>query len=123
MHAVRTHRRNRSDKEQESLLAVQDKVLAGLRAVSSSSLTPDLHRAVRAALLPLVTQPGFIKKVAFAEQGSRSYLRRRLVSPSLARSRARPACLIVKHVVFNRLRDSEGRIPNLLTLRGHATLG
>lgn len=56
--------RCRFNKEQEALLGVQDKVLAGLRSVSSW-LTPDLHRPVRAALLPLVTQPGFIKKVAW----------------------------------------------------------
>lgn len=58
--------RCRFDREQEALLGVQDKVLAGLRAVSSW-LTPDLHRPVRAALLPLVAQSGFIKKVAYTK--------------------------------------------------------
>eukprot|EP00752_Nemacystus_decipiens_P014731 g13119.t2 len=51
----------RSNKEQDALLGAQDKVLAGLRAISSS-LATDQHRAVRAALLPLVAQPSFIKK-------------------------------------------------------------
>ncbi|CAN0241294.1 unnamed protein product [Ectocarpus fasciculatus] len=52
----------RPDKEQEALLGAQDKVLAGIRAILSL-LSPDLHRSVRAVLLPLVAQPGFVKKV------------------------------------------------------------
>lgn len=43
-------------------MSTQDKILARLRALCTS-LTPDLHRPVREALLSLLAQPGFIKKV------------------------------------------------------------
>lgn len=52
----------RSEKDQDVLLGTQDKVLVGLRALSSS-LTPDLHRHFQTALLALVAQSGFTKKV------------------------------------------------------------
>lgn len=52
----------RPEKEQDAVLGTLDKVLAGLRALSSS-LEPSLYHLVRAALLPLVAQAGFTKKV------------------------------------------------------------
>ena len=52
----------RTGKEQEAVVGVQDKVLAGLRGLLHT-LTPDLFRPIREALLSLVVQPGFTKKV------------------------------------------------------------
>ena len=61
-HLVAHAASSRSEKDQEVLLSTQDKVLVGLRALSSS-LTPDLHRHFQTALLALVAQSGFTKKV------------------------------------------------------------
>lgn len=57
-----TRRSLRPEKDQDVLLSIQDKVLVGLRALSSL-LTPDLHRHFQTALLALAAQSGFTKKV------------------------------------------------------------
>lgn len=95
----RIRRSLRLEKDQGVLLSIQDKVLVGLRALSSS-LTPDLHRHFQTALLALVAQSGFTKKV-----GSIARARCRTSAPSFPdRSASTSGAVRLHEGEINRMR-------------------
>lgn len=65
----------RSAKDQGAVRDTQDKVLAGLRGLSSS-LAPNLQPLLKEALLSLLAQPEFIRKVTRTRRALYTVLRK-----------------------------------------------